>query len=82
MQIRDILTDHELPWSVDQLVSRARQVIAQGGTTLWWLGQGGSMTPPAEQERMRLSWTSCARTKLSCQKGAARIIVMESAIWS
>ena len=65
-QIRNILADHELPWSVDLLVSRARQVITQGGTTFWWRGQGGSEASAAEQERMRTTWTSRARAKLSC----------------
>ena len=65
-QIRGILCDHELPWSVDLLEARARLVITQGGTTFWWRGQGGGDVPAAEQLRMRTSWTSRARTKLSC----------------
>jgi hypothetical protein len=62
-QIRDILTDHELPWSVDLLVSRTRLVITQGGTSFWWRGQGGREATVAEQEQIRTSWTSRARAK-------------------
>ena len=40
-QIRGVLCDHKLPWSVDLLESRARLVITQGGTSFWWRGQGG-----------------------------------------
>ena len=69
--IQEILTDHELPWTVQQLVSRARQVTASsGGTNFWWRGQGGQEAPQAEQERMRTTWTSHALAKLSCQNGS------------
>ena len=47
-QIRGILCDHELPWSVDLLEARARLVITQGGTTFWWRGQPSLPRPPQQ----------------------------------
>ena len=69
-QIRDILCDHELPWSIDLLVARARLVIIQGGTSFWWRGQGGGDASAAEQDRMRTLWSSRAHAKVSCQNVA------------